>query len=178
MSTTTTTNHEINDEALHGLVAAVKADTAKAQTVWKAHTKWKGGFRSDAHIRDFAVPMDEPNGLGGGDSAPNMVEMVLGAYGSCLTVGYALNAKMLGIELDDIRIELEGHIDLRGFMGLEDPDEVWPGYRGISVKVNLDSQSATPDQLLALHEQVQRTSPVGSILARPVKIDHQLVING
>lgn len=170
--------YSIDDDALNGLVEAVKADQEKAQTVWKAHTTWKGGFRSDAQIRDFSVPMDEPNGLGGSDSAPNMVEMVLGAYGSCLTVGYALNAKMMGIELDDIRIELEGHIDLRGFMGMKDPNEVWPGYRGISVKVNLDSKTATEEQLQKLHDQVQKTSPVGSIISRPVEIDHKLIING
>ncbi|MEM9691193.1 MAG: OsmC family protein [Myxococcota bacterium] len=167
----------IDSTKLNGLIEAVSSDKEKAQTVWKASTRWTGGFSSTSTIRDFEVPMDEPEGLGGSNTAPNMVEAVLAAYGSCLTVGYALNANQMGIELDDIRVDLEGGIDLRGFLGVEDPKSVWPGYRGISVKVNLDSKTATEAQLKELHEKVQKTSPVGSIIARPVEIATTIAIN-
>jgi hypothetical protein len=45
--------------------------------------------------------------MGGSNSAPNMVEMVLGAYGCCLTTGYVMNASLHGIELEDVQIELD-----------------------------------------------------------------------
>ncbi len=84
-----------DEVALSGLINHVKEKPEAGKTVWKAQTTWLGGFKSQAQIRDFTVAMDEPTALGGSNTAPNMVEMVLGAYGCCLTTGYAANAAML-----------------------------------------------------------------------------------
>lgn len=163
-----------NQDALMGLINAVKADPAVGKTVWKANTQWLGGFRSQAKIRDFTVSMDEPTALGGSDTGPNMVEMVLGAYGCCLTTGYAANAALRGIELEDIQIELEGDLDLNGFFGLKDPSECCPGYTNVRAKVTLKAPKATPAEIAALHAAVKATSPVGAILQRPIEVSTDL----
>jgi uncharacterized OsmC-like protein len=160
--------------ALGGLINHVKNQPEAGKTVWKATTQWLGGFRSQAQIRGFTVVMDEPAALGGSDTAPNMVEMVLGAYGCCLTTGYAVNAAMRGIELEDIQIELEGDLDLNGFFGLKEPDACWPGYTSIRARVTLSAPDATTEQLEELHEAVVKTSPVGSILQRPIQLTTEL----
>jgi len=165
-----------DQEKLTGLIEHVKQKPEAGQTVWKAKTNWLGGFRSEAQIRDFTVAMDEPEALGGTNSSPNMVEMVLGAYGCCLTTGYAMNAGLRGITLEDIQIELEGDLDLNGFFGLHDPEETWPGYTNIRAKVFLKAPTATAEQLQALHEAVARTSPVGSILKQPLSVSTELTI--
>jgi len=131
---------------------------------------WKGGFRSEARIRDFApIPSDEPGGLGGTDSGPNPVEQLLASLGNCLAVGYAANATAAGIELNDLTIELEGDLDLHTFLGLSQGNA---GYERISVRVNIDSD-ASPEEIQAVHEKVVGTSPVGHTLSRavPVTID-------
>jgi uncharacterized OsmC-like protein len=160
---------------LQGLMGAVKDQPGTGQTVWKANTSWKkgDGFRSQATIRDFTVSMDEPPPLGGSNSAPNMVEMVLGAYGCCLTTGYVMNAALRGIELEDVQIELDADLDLNGFFALR--EDVWPGYTDVRAKVHLDAPTATPEDLKALHDHVMRTSPVGCILTRPIKVTTELV---
>lgn len=165
-----------NQEKLTGLIEHIKNKPEAGQTVWKASTKWLGGFRSQAKIRDFTVAMDEPDALGGSDTSPNMVEMVLGAYGCCLTTGYAMNAGLRGIELEDIQIELEGDLDLNGFFGLHDPNETWPGYTNIRAKVQVKAPNATPEQIQALHDAVVRTSPVGSILKQPLTVSTELSV--
>ena len=101
-----------------------------------------------------------------------MVEMVLGAYGCCLTTGYVMNAALRGIELEGIEIELEGDLDLNGFFGLS--NETSPGYTDVRAKVHLNAPKATPEQLQALHAAVTQTSPVGFILARPVRVSAEL----
>ena len=159
-------------DQLDGLIQAVQADPETGKTVWKASTTWRGGFQSQAQIRDFTVTMDEPPPLGGANTAPNMVEMVLGAYGCCLTTGYVMNAARQGIKLEGVDIDLEGDLDLQGFFGLS--PEAWPGYTNIRTKVHLRAPEATPEQVQALHEVVVKTSPVGSILARPVQIETEL----
>jgi uncharacterized OsmC-like protein len=173
----TTVNLGFNQEQLHGLVGAIREKPERGETVWEARTQWKGGFKSEATIesygRNFKIPMDEPTVLGGTDSAPNMVEVVLGAYGCCLTTGYVMNAAQRGIELQGVEIQLKGNLDLRGFLGLS--DEVPPGYKHIDVEVTLTAPKASPEELQALHNLVLKTSPVGCIIERPLNVSMHLV---
>ena len=157
--------------AVEGLVNAVKSDPAKGQTKWAAITRWKGGLECESVIRNHTVHMDEPSALGGTDTAPNMVESVLAAYGSCLTVGYALNAALRGIAIKDLKIEVEGDLDLAGFFGLS--DKVPAGFSGVRAKVHLDSDASSAD-IQALHAHVLKTSPVGCILSKPLKVTTEL----
>jgi uncharacterized OsmC-like protein len=157
---------------LQGLIGAVQEKPARGQTVWKARTAWQRGFQSQAQIRTFTIPMDEPSGLGGSDTAPNMVEMVLGAYGCCLTTGYVMNAALQGIELEGVEIDVEGDLDLNGFFGLS--AEAWPGYTDVRARVHLTAPNASTQQLHALHAVVTKTSPVGCILERPVRVSAEL----
>src|SRR5262245_42380435 len=137
MSATITVGFD--QDQLLGLIEAIRQNPEVGKTVWKANTQWQGGFRSQAEIRGFTMPLDEPTALGGSNTAPNMVEAILGAYGCCLTTGYVANAALRGIELEDVKVEIEGDLDLRGFLGLADPTEVWPGYTQIRTKVHLQA---------------------------------------
>lgn len=174
MTAATDSKPTFDQTALIGLINAVKANPEAGKTVWKASTKWHGGFRSEARIRDFIIGMDEPKALGGSDTGPNMVEVVLGAYGCCLTTGYAANAALQGIKLEDIQIDLEGDLDLNGFFGLKDPQQCCPGYTNVRAKVTLKAPTATPEQIAALHEAVMKTSPVGAILERQIQVTTEL----
>ena len=159
--------NEVDIEAVGALVSAVAEDPGKGQTEWSATVNWTGAFRSEVSIRDFdPIPSDEPAGLGGTDTAPNPVEQVLGALGNCLAVGYAANATAAGVEINDLRIELSGDVDLQSFLGLK-PGHA--GYGGLSVKVHLDSD-ASEEQLAALHDTVVNSSPVGHTLQNPVPV--------
>jgi len=168
----TTVNLGFDQQQLDGLIQAVQANPETGKTVWRATTNWLGGFQSQAQIRDFTITMDEPPPLGGANTAPNMVEMVLGAYGCCLTTGYVMNAARQGIKLEGVAIALEGDLDLQGFFDLS--PETAPGFSQVRAKVHLTAPQATPEQLQALHQLVVRTSPVGSILARPLAIETEL----
>lgn len=154
------------------LVEAVRNDPAAGQTRWRATTTWTGGFACESRIRTHDLPLDEPTLLGGTDGAPNPVEAVLAAYGSCLAVGYTLNAAVRGIAVRSLTIDVEGQLDLAGFFGLS--SEVPAGFSGIRAEVRLDAD-ATPDQLDALHQHVLATSPVGSILQRPLDVRTELI---
>lgn len=162
--------NDVNIDSVASLAQKIQEEPEVANTKWNAKVKWKGGFRSEATIRDFEPSAsDEPAALGGSDTGPNPVEQILAALGNCLAVGYAANATVAGIEIRDLSIELEGDIDLHSFLGLSDGNA---GYSGISVKVNIDSD-ATKSDLEALHKKVTNTSPVGHSLSRavPVKIE-------
>ena len=163
------TLNNVNLEAVGGR-AAIHDAPEKGQTTWHADVTWKGAFRSEATIRDFApIASDEPVALGGSDTAPNPVEQLLAALGNCLAVGYAANASAKGIEIKDLRLELAGDLDLHSFLGLK-PGHA--GYHNLQVKVHLDA-AATDEQIAELHRAVVDTSPVGHTLGRaiPLSID-------
>ena len=170
--TVITSLNDVDIESVAGLAAKIQQEPDVAATKWSAEVEWKGGFRSEATIRDFSsAKSDEPVQLGGTNTGPNPVEQVLGALGNCLAVGYAANATAAGITINDLKIEIEGDLDLHAFLGLSDGNA---GFSNISVTVKLDSD-ASPEALQALHEKVTSTSPVGHTLKRAVPMQIELV---
>lgn len=171
---TTNTHRRLNEvdlEAVGRLVAAIQEDPARGNTTWSASAEWVGGFASRVRVREHDyVASDEPPALGGTDTAPNPVEQLLGALGNCLAVGYAANATAAGIELRDLRIEVEGDVDLHTFLGLR---EGHAGFDGIKATVHIDAD-ASPDQVEDLHRRVVATSPVGHTLSRQIPLDVSL----
>jgi len=166
-----------DQERLTGLIDRVRADPRVGRTVCRASTAWRDGFRSEVTIRRrdraHTVTLDEPASMGGSDAGPNMVEMVLGAYGCCLITGYVAQAGLRGIDLQGVDIDVEGDLDLRGFFGLS--EDVPPGYTEVRAKVSLNAPGASADQIQELHEAVVKTSPVGNIISAPVKLKTELV---
>ena len=168
MSTTTSLN-QVDLQAVGALVEKIQQDPEAARTTWASEVRWTGAFRSESRVRTFPpAASDEPAGLGGSDTAPNPVEQVLSALGNCLAVGYAANASAAGITIRDLRIAVDGDIDLRSFLGLT------PGHAGFSairVNVAIDTD-ADADAVAELHRTVAASSPVGHTLeaAVPVQI--------
>jgi len=164
----------LETENLMNVVEMVKQRWETGKTVWKATTSWKGGFKVETCSREFTLSADEPEMLCGTNTAANPVEMVLQAYGACLTIGYAMNAAVRGIEIHDIKINIEGEIDLPGFLGLEPPEKLGmdklPGFKNIkaAVKISADADEQTINEL---HKHVVGTSPVGLTLSRPVMVE-------
>ncbi|MFJ9317144.1 OsmC family protein [Pimelobacter simplex] len=168
MTSLSTDLNGVDLAAVGSLVQAVEADPAAARTTWAAHVTWTGAFTSEAAVRSFApVPSDEPPALGGGDTAPNPVEQLLGALGNCLAVGYAANASVAGIELRDLRVDLRGDLDLHVFLGLT---EGHAGFDSIRATVTIDSPASRAD-LEALHARVLASSPVGHTLRSAVPVE-------
>ena len=160
--------NNVDIESVGALIGAIQEDSDKAHTTWKAQVRWNGAFRSEAHIRDFdPVHSDEPAGLGGDDTAPNPVEQVLAALGNCLAVGYAANATASGISLDVLEINIEGDLDLKTFLGLDDGGHA--GYHAIRATVRLET-AADDEAIAALHERVVGSSPVGHTLSTAIDV--------
>ncbi len=166
MSVTTDVKlNKVNIDRVAQLVEKVQGNPEKAQTKWSAEVIWKSGFQSEAKIRDFApLQSDEPTKLGGNDNAPNPVEQVLAAFGNCLAVGYAANATTRNIKLDELKIALEGDLNLKTFLGLAQGNA---GYENVRARVHIKS-NASRDQLEELHKAVVASSPVGHTISRAV----------
>lgn len=173
MSVSTVING-VDTAKITALAGHLKEDPPAGDTVWRSQVIWKGGFRNEIRVRELVPTFaDEPELLGGTNSAANPVEQVLGALGSCLAIGYVANASVRGIEIEELRIELEGHIDLPVFLGLK---EGHAGYPDVTVKVYLTAD-ASKEALAELHQHVLTTSPVGNTIQKAVGLSAELVSN-
>jgi uncharacterized OsmC-like protein len=147
-------------------------DPSAGNTVSRSQVIWKGGFRNEIRVRELEPTFaDSAEQLGGTNSAASPVEQVLGALGSCLAIGYVANASVRGIKIEELRIELEGHIDLPVFLGLK---EGHAGYPDVTMKVYLTAD-ASQEALAELHQHVLTTSPVGNTIQKAVGLSAELV---
>ena len=181
-----TTRPNVNDidlEALDATIAAVRQDASSGRVEFAVATEWTGQTRSETTVegytiggehvdRRFKIIADEPCELLGTNSAPNPQELLMSAVNACMMVGYVSQAAVRGINLSSCRIETQGELDLRGFLGLD--EAVPPGYRRITYRVFIEGDGSR-EQYEEIHAAVQATSPNFFNMAQPIQMCGTLV---
>ena len=121
------------------------------------------------HEHTHVVDNDEPPLLLSGDEGPNPVENLLHALAGCVSTSLIYHAAARGIEIRSLDTQIEGDIDLRGFMGVD--ESIPKGYQEIRVILRADSD-APPEKLAELAQY----SPVFNTITHgaPVKIQVEL----
>ena len=168
----------IDLELLDKVSGKVGGDGCSRGACFRVTTRWQGQARSESTVesfscagdkveRRFTIQADEPRELLGSDTAPSPQELLLAAVNACMVVGYVAQAAIRGVILRDCRIETEGELDLRGFLGLD--DDVPAGHRRINYLVYLDGDG-TPDQYQEIHQAVMATSPAYFNMAQPIQM--------
>jgi uncharacterized OsmC-like protein len=132
-----------------------------AKEVFKAKVNWKKGFVCTADARGFQLTMDEPTYLGGTDLAMNPVEVLLSALGGCLTISAAAFAPACNVRLLDFSVEVEGDLDLDGFLG-KNP-EVRKGFSHIRYRMYIKSD-APAGSVEKLVKMIEKNCPVSDTL--------------
>lgn len=171
------TRSDIDLRSLQETIDRILADPQRGALVWKATAQSAGGLRVETTCRQFGLAFDEPPDVAGSDSAPGPHEVVLACYGACLIVSYMLNAARLNIPLDDVRVEVQGFVDIPGFLGVAGLPTLkdLPGYKNIIARMYVKSD-AEPAVLEQLHHQTVAFSPVGLTLSRPVIIENEFIL--
>ncbi len=169
---------QLQADQLATTIEAVRTELGRAPeapvVTFAADTTLVDGYRTEAKIRDFALTVDEPPTIGGGDSGPSPVELVLAALGTCQEIVYATYARVLDIPLDGVAVRAEGRLDLRGFFGVAD---VAAGFQDVAFAVEIDSPAA-PEEVARLVTAVNTHCPVLDILRQPVPVAGSYRHNG
>jgi uncharacterized OsmC-like protein len=169
-------SQEILKEALQNKIAAVQSNPVAARLVFRARTQLIEDVKCSASVRSFPTMLvDEPRDIGGGDEAMNPVELVLVALGTCQEIMYAAYAAVMGIQLDELKIDVRGYLDLRGLFGLD--ETVPPGYQKITYETTIVSpaDAATIQKLI---ETAEAHCPLLDILKRPQDVSGTITLNG
>src|SRR5260370_27986823 len=116
-------------DAIVAMQADLRANPDNAIAIFSADSRKVEGLGSETKIRQFTLTVDEPEPLGGTDTGPNPVELVLGALASGQEITYRAYAEALGIPLEAVSVKIEGNLDLRGFFAVK--DGVLPGFQNV-----------------------------------------------
>lgn len=171
----------VNVTALGETINAIGQNTDIANFQFQVRNQWMGGDHNRTTIEGFfgacerhshtmgPFIMDnaEPPVLLGEGVAPNPVEYVLHALAGCLTTSMVYHAAARGIEVSDVSSEIEGDLDLRGFLGMS--DEVRKGFHTIRVKIRVktDATAETMSELTKfspVYEMISRSLPVEIVM--------------
>ena len=159
-------------------IEAVQASPDLAKFKFRATNEWVDGGHNRSTIRNFygvgkedtsrkaafTFDADEPDVLLGKDNGANPVEYLLHALAACMTTSMVYHAAARGIAVESVESKLEGDLDLRGFLGLD--ENVRPGYENIRVTFKVKAD-ATAEQL----EELFKFSPVHNSVCQPVNIE-------
>ncbi|MBU1700984.1 MAG: OsmC family protein [Candidatus Eisenbacteria bacterium] len=174
----------VNLNDLMAAIEAVKTDPGNGKLRFTVNSKWAGGFKAKHTTSGFTVgketgrraknhtlTTDEPNEVLGSDTGISPAETLMSSLAACLTVGYAANAAALGIDLDELSLEITGNGSLEGFMNLRNQRA---GLSELKIKAFIKSD-APAEKLQELHDYVNNHSPIWDTICNPVKIESQVV---
>jgi uncharacterized OsmC-like protein len=168
-------------------VELLKAQPAMARFQFRNSNRWIDGGHNRSMIQSFhgagqedssrtqpfVFDNGEPPVLLGNNEGANPVEFLLHGLAGCVTTTLIVHATARGIKIESISTELEGDIDLQGFLGLD--ESVSPGYERIRMRMEIkaDCSDEELDELLAY---VREHSPVCTTVCRPVPVTVERVV--
>ncbi|MEN8212995.1 MAG: OsmC family protein [Pseudomonadota bacterium] len=168
----------IHMETLLGTVNAIDQEPDLGACKFRASNTWLGGSHNRsritgfygakqeiAHKQQFELHADEPPILAGNDGGANPVEHLLNALAACVTTSMVAHAAVRGIQIEELESELEGDIDLQGFLGLS--DDVPRGFTNIRVNFRVKADVDNMERL----KRLTAYSPVLNTITQGAKVD-------
>jgi uncharacterized OsmC-like protein len=171
----------IEIDVLQNTVKAIQEEPDLGKCRFHVTNKWLGanhncttvssfyGAKQEIeHKQSFGLHADEPAILAGQDKGANPVEHLLHALASCVTTSLVAHAAVRGIKLEEVESEIEGDIDIQGYLGLS--KDVPKGYTDIRIKFKVKTDEQNTERLKRLAEY----SPVYNTLINGTNVDIQI----
>jgi uncharacterized OsmC-like protein len=181
--TSSSSGNGVNAQVLGTVIESIKSQSEMAKVTFQVQTQWQNGdgFKNTSTGKNFQIGgrtierqeaftlgSDFPDELGGMSKGPTVCEMCMASIGSCVSQTMVAYATMMGIQLDSIRIETEGDVDIRGFTGVS--EKVRPGAQEFRMNIHLESKTASKEKLEELYELGKRFSPAMDTLTHGTTI--------
>jgi uncharacterized OsmC-like protein len=172
----------VDTEQMFGTLDAIKAQPALARFQFRATNRWIDGAHNRSTIEHFwgagqedtsrteAFTLDagEPAVLLGRDTGPNPAEALLHALAACLTTSLVYVAAARGVKLTAVESTLEGDMDVRGALGLD--DDYRNGFERVRVSFKVTGD-APEEKLREVVERARKRSAVYDIVSNGVPVD-------
>jgi uncharacterized OsmC-like protein len=176
----------VDTEQMFGTLDAIRAQPELARFRFRATNRWIDGAHNRSTIKAFygagnedtsraeAFELDagEPAILLGKDTGPNPAEYLLHALAACLTTSLVYVAAARGVRLTEVESTLEGDMDVRGALGLD--DDYRNGFERIRVSFRV-AGDAPEEKLREVVDRAKRRSAVYDMVCNgvPVEVEAQ-----
>jgi uncharacterized OsmC-like protein len=181
-ATTPRIRNGINVDQLYGTLDAIKDQPGLGTFQFRASNRWLGGAHNQSTIRDFygagqedrsraeafIIDAGEPAVLLGTDTGPNPAEFLLHALAACLTTSIVYVAAARGVELESVESTLEGDLDVRGGLGID--ESVRNGFQQIRVTFDVKA-NAPAEKIREVVERAKARSVVFDSITNGVPVE-------
>jgi uncharacterized OsmC-like protein len=179
-----TVRNGVDTGQLFGTLDAVKSQPELAAFKWRVRNEWVAGAHNRSTIRDFyaacqedtsrqetfTAEAGEPAILCGTDTGPNPAEYLLHALAACLTTSLVFVAAARKVPLTRVESTLEGDMDVRGALGLD--DEVPNRFTDIRVTFTVEGDAPAEKLREVVRRATARSAVFDSITSGvPVHVD-------
>lgn len=132
-------------------------------------------YRARAHADGFVFDADEPvSKVGGTGTAPRPLRYFLAGFAFCLQAQYVRNAIRMGIEIDELAVDVDGEIDRRGGLGFRDDPADFESI-GYTTTLRTDADESAVRDLI---DAAESCCYVHGTLSQAVDLDGTTVVNG
>lgn len=170
--------NNINIAGLSEYANEVKENDIEGRATYGIVLNWESGTKTTVStknmvlgshklVRDFNFIIDEPTQLLGVNSAPNPAEYMLGGLAGCMAVTFMAGATAMNIEIDQLQLEIDGELDLKGFLGID--TEVNSGFPELKFIFHVKG-NGTEEQYQKLMARVTKHSPNFNTIQNEVKM--------
>jgi len=140
------------------------------QTV-KAEIKSVGGLKMQCTAREFKYFLDEPEESGGSNEGMNPGESLLCALGGCKCIVAKVFSKEHKINLESLKVEVEGEIDPDGFLGENINAKI--GFSKITTKYYIKSRN-TREEINDFIFRVEHNCPMKDTIVNAPEMNLQI----
>ncbi len=170
--------NNINIAGLSEYANEVKENNIQGKASYGVALNWESGTKTTVStknmvfgehklVRDFNFTIDEPTQLLGVNSAPNPAEYMLGGLAGCMAVTFMAGATAMNINIHQLQLEIDGELDLKGFLGLNNDSCV--GFPELKFIFNVKG-NGTQEQYNTLMERVTKHSPNFNTIKNEVRM--------
>lgn len=138
--------------------------------VFETSAQWKEGLRTDVTARQFSIPVDEPQDLGGADTAPNPMELLLAGLNGCLAVVIKVVAAEYGANVTSINFASQANLDARGFLGTA---KVQPYFQAVRTRIEIGTD-VPEERFDAFTAEVHGRCPAGTLIEAASGVDFKI----
>jgi uncharacterized OsmC-like protein len=172
----------IDTAQVYGTLDAVKAQPELARFEFRVRNRWIDGTHSRSTIQGFygagqedesrelpfVVDASEPPVLLGHNEAPNPAEFLLHALAGCLTLTIVNVAAARKVALTEVSSTLDGVLDARGALGLD--ESIRNGFERIRITFSVKGD-APREKLEEIVARAKARSVVYDIVSNGVPVD-------
>lgn len=165
---------EYTKEALARSTKAVTLRPSRGQYTHQNSAVIEEGTACVVEEKKFQMTVDVPPSIGGGGSGPTPGALLRSALTSCVAIGVKLWAARADISIDYVNVSLEGDVDARGELGVD--DAIAPGFLDMRLKISIRSP-APAAEVEAMIKRSLKYSPLFDVCSNEQKIHLTLDIS-